>query len=85
MQTDKGAEWEVEQLISKRGKKGSCEYLVRWKCFGPEDDTWEPRSSLRVHAQGKIAAFEECQQQVCRGLDPASAAIPIAAIPIAAC
>jgi hypothetical protein len=39
----KGELWEVEAILDqKRGPR----WLVRWKGYGPESDTWEPRSSF---------------------------------------
>ncbi|XP_072801843.1 chromodomain Y-like protein isoform X1 [Vicugna pacos] len=38
---------EVERIVDKRkNKKGKTEYLVRWKGYGSEDDTWEPEQHL---------------------------------------
>jgi hypothetical protein len=40
-------EYEVEEVLDKRDHKGKMEYLVRWKDYGPEDNTWEPRENLK--------------------------------------
>ncbi|XP_072585313.1 chromodomain Y-like protein isoform X4 [Vulpes vulpes] len=38
---------EVERIVDKRkNKKGKTEYLVRWKGYDSEDDTWEPEQHL---------------------------------------
>ncbi|KAG8513062.1 Chromodomain Y-like protein [Galemys pyrenaicus] len=37
----------VERIVDKRkNKKGRTEYLVRWKGYDSEDDTWEPEQHL---------------------------------------
>ncbi|XP_062952954.1 chromodomain Y-like protein isoform X2 [Cynocephalus volans] len=39
--------YEVERIVDKRkNKKGKTEYLVRWKGYDSEDDTWEPEQHL---------------------------------------
>nr|XP_036854245.1 chromodomain Y-like protein isoform X3 [Manis javanica] len=39
--------YEVERIVDKRkNKKGKTEYLVRWKGYESEDDTWEPEQHL---------------------------------------
>ncbi|XP_053739876.1 chromodomain Y-like protein [Synchiropus splendidus] len=39
--------YEVEQILDRRkNKKGRVEYLVRWRGYGPEGDTWEPESHM---------------------------------------
>ncbi|CAJ1073214.1 chromodomain Y-like protein isoform X2 [Xyrichtys novacula] len=39
--------YEVEKIVDKRrNKKGRVEYLVRWRGYGSEGDTWEPESHL---------------------------------------
>ncbi|KAG5851086.1 hypothetical protein ANANG_G00089280 [Anguilla anguilla] len=39
--------YEVEKIVDKRkNKKGKVEYLVRWRGYGFEDDTWEPETHL---------------------------------------
>ncbi|XP_030616727.1 chromodomain Y-like protein isoform X1 [Delphinapterus leucas] len=39
--------YEVERIIDKRkNKKGKTEYLVQWKGYDSEDDTWEPEQNL---------------------------------------
>lgn len=41
------AETQVESIVDKRkNKKGKTEYLVRWKGYDSEDDTWEPEQHL---------------------------------------
>lgn len=38
---------QVERIVDKRkNKKGRVEYLVRWRGYGSEGDTWEPESHL---------------------------------------
>ena len=51
----------VQSIVSKRGGRGGkkVEYLVRWKGYGSDDDTWEPIDSLAESAAEAIAAFEK--------------------------
>eukprot|EP00983_Pelagomonas_calceolata_P065307 1148534-Pelagomonas_calceolata.AAC.1 len=36
----------VDHCFVRRGRGRRIEYLVRWKGFGPGNDTWEPRQNL---------------------------------------
>ncbi|XP_072219165.1 LOW QUALITY PROTEIN: chromodomain Y-like protein [Leuresthes tenuis] len=39
--------YEVERIVDRRkNKKGKVEYLVRWRGYSSEGDTWEPESHL---------------------------------------
>ena len=49
--------YEVDRIINKRRKKGKTEYLIRWKGYQEEDDTWEPEENL--HCDQKILEFEK--------------------------
>ncbi|KAG5457346.1 MAG: hypothetical protein BJ554DRAFT_2668, partial [Olpidium bornovanus] len=42
-----GEEFEVSKTIKHRSKAGTREYLVRWRGYGPDDDTWQSRESLK--------------------------------------
>ena len=39
-------EWEVERILNKRRIQGKDKYLVQWKEFTAESDTWEGRENL---------------------------------------
>jgi hypothetical protein len=49
-------EYEVEEILSSRRYRGRIQYLVRWKGYTREDDTWEPISNLE-NSQDAIAEF----------------------------
>jgi chromodomain protein Y len=51
-------EYEVEELVSSRElEKDQKEYLVKWKGWPTQDNTWEPESHLR-NAQQAISEFD---------------------------
>jgi len=40
-------EWEVEKVLNKKKMRRVEKYLVRWKEFTVERDTWERRENLK--------------------------------------
>ncbi|XP_067930161.1 chromodomain Y-like protein 2 [Watersipora subatra] len=48
-----GKLYEVETLLKQRKKGGKTEYLVKWKGYGEEDQSWEPEENL-----------ENCQREI---------------------
>jgi len=48
----------VEQILNKRKVRGKDKYLVRWKGFTAESDTWEGRENLE-NAKEAIEEFEK--------------------------
>ena len=50
-------EWEVEKILNKKKIRGVDKYLIRWKGFTAEGDTWERRENLK-NAEELIKEFE---------------------------
>jgi len=55
-------EWEVERILNKQRVRGKDKYLVCWKGFMAESDTWEGRENLK-NAQEAIKEFEKEYQR----------------------
>jgi len=51
-------EWEIERILNKKKVRGKDKYLVRWKEFMAESDTWEDRENLE-NAKEVIKEFEK--------------------------
>jgi len=50
-------EWEVEKILNKKKIRGVEKYLVRWKGFTVEGDTWEKKENLK-NAEEVLEEFE---------------------------
>ena len=50
-------EWEVEKVLNKKKMRGVEKYLIWWKGFTAEGDTWERRENLK-NAEELIEEFE---------------------------
>jgi len=50
-------EFEVEKIINKRTVRGKEKFLVRWKGYMVEEDTWESRENLK-NAKELVEEFE---------------------------
>ena len=57
-------EWEVEKILNKRRIRGIVKYLVQWKEFTAEHDTWEDLENAKeVVAEFKKRINTEVRQQ----------------------
>ena len=50
-------EWEVEKILNKKKIRGVVKYLIWWKGFMAEGDTWERRENLE-NVEELIEEFE---------------------------
>ena len=50
-------EWEVERILNKRKVRGIEKYLVQWKEFIAEHNTWEKEEDL-VNARELVDEFK---------------------------
>jgi len=51
-------EWEVEKIMNKRQVRGKDKYLVWWKGYTVEEDTWESKENLK-NASNLVQEFEK--------------------------
>ena len=51
-------EWEVEKVLNKKKMRGVEKYLIWWKGFTAEGDTWERRENLK-NAEELIEEFKQ--------------------------
>ena len=49
-------EYEVEQILDTREKGRKIEYLIHWKGYRHDEDTWEPLKNL-THCQQLVRQF----------------------------
>ena len=57
IEVEEEEEWEVEKILNKRRVRGIDKYLVQWKGFMAEHDTWEREEELR-NARELVDKFE---------------------------
>jgi len=55
-------EFEVEKIINKRTIRGKKKFLVRWKGYTVEEDTWESRENLE-NAKELVEEFEKIYRE----------------------
>ena len=55
-------EFEVEKIINKRTIRGKEKFLVRWKGYTAEEDTWESRENLE-NAKELVEEFEKVYKE----------------------
>lgn len=55
-------EYEVESIVARRERRGQREYLVQWKGFGDDANTWEPEASL-AGCEERMREFREAMAQ----------------------
>ena len=61
------------KVVSRRGRKKQTLYKVRWKGYGPKDDTWEPVEN--VASTGHVDRFVRNQRQKTLSKESSGAAL----------
>ena len=49
--------WEVEEVLFSRTRYRKVQYLIKWKGYGPDDNTWEPYNSLLGGVEESVKDF----------------------------
>ena len=50
----------MEEILDERARAGGKEYLVRWRGYGEEEDTWEPEENIH---HSLVKEFLACRQE----------------------
>ena len=58
-------EYEVEKILSKRKRYGKVEYLVQWKGYTAEEDTWKKEGNLG-NTQEAVEDYEKEYKKMAR-------------------
>ncbi|QRW24124.1 Retrotransposable element Tf2 protein [Rhizoctonia solani] len=53
-------EYKVEQILDSKRQQGKWFYLIKWKGYSPEDNSWEPEELLE-HSQEEIKHFNQAR------------------------
>jgi hypothetical protein len=64
---DQVPEYEVEEVIDSRKRRGKLEYLVHWKGYPREERTWEPAANL-ANAEAARKEFHSKNPNAIRGV-----------------
>jgi len=51
-------EYEVEEILDRQERRGKTRYLVKWKGYTVEENTWEELENLK-NAMEKVEEFEK--------------------------
>ena len=60
-------QYEVERILGHQGEGDNRKYLIRWKGYGPEEDSWEPVDGINA---------DETVQEYLATLDPSAPSPP---------
>jgi len=58
VEVDGEKEYEVEEILDRQERRGKMRYLVKWKGYTAEENTWEGLENLK-NAREKIEEFEK--------------------------
>jgi len=58
VEVDGEKEYEVEEILDRQKRRGKTKYLVKWKEYTAEENTWEGLENLK-NAREKIEEFEK--------------------------
>ena len=68
IEVERTEEWEVKKILNKKKIRGVEKYLIWWKGFTAEGDTWERRENLK-NAKELIEEFERGEMVVRREVE----------------
>ena len=50
-------EYEIERILHHQGNPSNRSFLIRWKGFSTEEDSWEPERNLK-HAKSTLEEYK---------------------------
>ncbi|XP_017067413.1 muscle M-line assembly protein unc-89 isoform X2 [Drosophila eugracilis] len=68
VKSDEEPEYEVEAIVGKKTVKGATHFLVRWKGYTKDEDTWMPEADL--HCDLLIEKFKAEEPKSAKGKAP---------------
>jgi hypothetical protein len=66
---DDELEYEAEKILDSRLSRGKLQYLVKWRGYPNEENTWEPEDNLK-HSPNLLDEFHHENPSAPRRLDP---------------